>query len=123
VDGIEVMCPRYHYAVELIGARWSGAILRALLGERRRYADIKAAIPGLSDTMLARRLRELEGEGLLQRDVVPASPVRVEYGLTEKGLALAPVIEAVVRWADAWVPAPVEAAAPGRPSARARRAG
>jgi DNA-binding HxlR family transcriptional regulator len=102
---LESMCPRYHFAVELIGARWSGAILRAVLEEHHRYADIKAFIPGLSDTMLAQRLRELEREGVLERRVLPTSPVRVEYHLTDKGAALAPVIEALQTWAHDWIPA------------------
>jgi DNA-binding HxlR family transcriptional regulator len=102
----EPVCPRYHHAVELIGGRWSGAIVSAVLEGRRRYADIKAAIPGVSDTMLAQRLRQLHGEGILERRVLPSSPVRVEYLLTDKGRALAPVIEALTAWAHTWVPAP-----------------
>ncbi len=94
---VESMCPRYHLAIELIGARWSGAILRALLEGRCRYVDIKAVIPGLSDTMLAQRLRELEGHGVLARSVHATSPVRIEYRLTDKGRALAPVVDAVAR--------------------------
>ena len=97
------MCPRYHYAVELIGARWSGAILRAVMDGRHRYAEIKAVIPGVSDTMLSQRLRWLQTEGVLVRTVRDSSPVRVEYDLTEKGAALAPVVEALKAWAHEWV--------------------
>jgi DNA-binding HxlR family transcriptional regulator len=121
MDAFEAICPRYHYAVELIGARWSGAIVGALLDGRHRYADVKAVIPGLSDTMLAQRLRELEREELVERHVVASSPVRVEYHLTEKGQALAPVIDALKAWADAWIPAPGESVRRSR-SQRARRA-
>src|ERR1700712_5251810 len=104
---IRALCPRFHYAVELIGARWSGAILRAVLDGRHRYSEIKAVIPSVSDTMLAQRLRALEAEGLLERRVATgaAGPLRAEYHLTEKGAALAPVIEALQAWAHAWVPA------------------
>ncbi|WP_272474169.1 winged helix-turn-helix transcriptional regulator [Baekduia alba] len=102
---VEAMCPRFHYAVELIGARWSGAILRAVLDGRHRYSDIKALIPSVSDTMLAQRLRWLEAEGLLERRPVAGSgPLRADYHLTEKGTALAPVIEALKTWAHDWVP-------------------
>lgn len=101
------VCSRFHRAVELIGGRWSGAILQAILAGKHRYADIKAAIPGISDTMLAQRLRELEAEGLLQRQVIPTSPVRVEYYPTEKGQALGPVLHAIGAWAEAWIE-PVE---------------
>jgi len=104
----EAMCPRYHHAVELIGARWNGAIVYALLVDRHRYAEIKAMIPGLSDTMLAQRLRELEREGVLERRVIPSSPVRVEYHLTDKGRALAPVVSALRAWAHEWIAPPLQ---------------
>ncbi|MEN3312148.1 MAG: hypothetical protein V7645_1477 [Actinomycetota bacterium] len=104
MESVAAICPRYHYAVELIGARWSGAILRAVMDGAQRYAEIKAAIPGVSDTMLSQRLRWLEGEGVLERHVRDSSPVRVEYRLTERGAALAPVVEALTTWAHAWVP-------------------
>ena len=97
-------CPRYHHAVELVGARWSGAILRALLEGHHRYAEVKAFIPGVSDTMLAQRLRELECEELVERRVIPSAPVRVEYHLTAKGRALGPVVKAVEAWAHEWIP-------------------
>ena len=74
-----------------------------MLADPRRYAEIKAAVPGLSDTMLAQRLRELEHEGILERSVVAASPVRVEYHLTGKGRALAPVVDCLTRWAEEWI--------------------
>lgn len=97
------ICSRFHHAVELIGARWNGPILQAMLAGSRRYADIKEAVPGLSDTMLAHRLRELESEGLIERSVIPSSPVRVEYCPTAKGEALLPVLEAIAGWAQDWL--------------------
>ncbi len=105
------LCPRYHQAVELIGARWSGAILSLLLHGAHRYADIKARVTGLSDTMLAQRLRELEAEGLVQRRVLATTPVHVEYHLTRKGEALAPVVRALETWAHDWIPLPTTAKA------------
>jgi DNA-binding HxlR family transcriptional regulator len=98
-----VTCSRFHHAVELIGGRWTGPILQAVLDGRYRYAEIKAAVPGLSDTMLSQRLRALEVEGLLERHVLPTSPVRVEYHPTDKGRALAPVLESIAAWAQEWV--------------------
>lgn len=97
------VCSRFHRAVELIGGRWSGAILQAVLAGNNRYCDIKDVIPGLSDTMLAQRLRSLEAEGLLDRRVLPTSPVRVEYYPTPKGSALGPVFHAIETWAEQWV--------------------
>jgi len=62
-------CPRFHLAVEIIGRRWTGAIVRAMLSGRTRFSDIREVIPGLSDRLLSRRLRELEAEGLVRRSV------------------------------------------------------
>ena len=96
-------CPHYHRAVELIGSRWTGAVLRALLSGIQRFTDLTETIPGLSDRMLSQRLKELEAEGIVVRTVIPQTPVRVEYSLTEKGRALGGVIEAVSGWADQWL--------------------
>lgn len=102
--GLQIaFCPRYHHAVELIGRRWSGVVLRALLSGVTRFSDLAHAIPGLSDRMLSERLKELESEGLITRVVVPETPVRISYHLTEKGQALGDVIEAVSAWAERWV--------------------
>ncbi len=95
-------CPKYHRAVELIGRRWTGAILRALLSGVSRFSEICETVPGLSDRMLAERLKELEAEGIVSRTVFPETPVRVEYGLTGKGRDLDSVIGAVSGWAERW---------------------
>jgi len=96
------VCPLFHRAVELIGRRWTGAIVFVLLRGRARFAEIRAGIPEITDRMLAERLRELEQEGIVARTVIPMQPVRVEYSLTEKGLALAGAIDALVDWAHRW---------------------
>ncbi|MCC6312537.1 MAG: helix-turn-helix transcriptional regulator [Thermomicrobiales bacterium] len=102
-DDITPFCPAYHHAVELIGGRWTGVILRALLGGANRFSDIGAAVPGLSDRLLSERLKRLEAERIVIRVVHPETPVRVEYGLTEKGRALADVVDAISAWAETWV--------------------
>ncbi len=96
-------CPRYHQAVELIGRRWTGAIVRALLHGVTRFSGLTATIPGLSDRMLSERLKELETEGIVVRTVHPTTPVGVEYQLTPKGQALAAAVEAIAQWAEAWL--------------------
>ena len=97
------LCARFHRAVELIGGRWTGAVIRLLLNGRMRFAELRAAIPEISDRMLSERLRELEAEGIVARIVVPETPVRVEYELTEKGRALEHALAAVGKWAERWV--------------------
>ncbi|HEV7981203.1 helix-turn-helix domain-containing protein [Amycolatopsis sp.] len=106
MDDVHRVCVRFHAAIELIGARWTGAILRVMFTGQTRYAEIKAAVPGLSDTMLAQRLRTLETEGLIERRVIPATPVQVEYHLTEMGLDLEPVLASVISWSHRWIPLP-----------------
>jgi DNA-binding HxlR family transcriptional regulator len=96
-------CPHFHHAIELIGRRWTGVVLRTMLHGSTRFSDIAAAVPKLSDKMLAERLKELEAEGMITRRVVPVMPVRVEYELTDKGRALNGVVEALGEWADQWV--------------------
>lgn len=106
-------CPEFHHAVELIGRRWTGVILRAMLDGATHFGEIAVAVPKLSDRMLAARLKELEAHGVISRTVVDATPVRVEYALTRKGRALGPVVKALDAWANRWVPAcPVMGASP-----------
>lgn len=101
--GHAAVCPLYHRAVELIGRRWSGAILYALYGGETRFSDLTGAVPGLSDRLLSERLKELEAEGLVVRTVFPEIPVRIEYTLTEKGRALGQVMDAIGAWAHRWL--------------------
>jgi DNA-binding HxlR family transcriptional regulator len=107
------LCARFHRASELIGRRWTGAILFLLLESRCRFATLRHAIPDVTDRMLSDRLRELEAEGIVERTVVPDTPVRVEYSLTKKGRALAPAVAAISEWANRWSgPAGTTARAP-----------
>ena len=99
-----LVCSRFHRAIELIGSRWTGAILQTLLQGKTRYAAIKAAIPDITDRMLSERLRLLEGEKLVFRVVIPESPVRVEYELTPKGRALQNALREIGNWAERWIP-------------------
>jgi DNA-binding HxlR family transcriptional regulator len=95
-------CPEFHKAVELIGRRWSGAIVREMLGGASRFSELRDAIPDLSERMLCARLRELELEGVVSREVLAEPPARVEYRLTDKGRALQGVVAAIGEWADLW---------------------
>jgi DNA-binding HxlR family transcriptional regulator len=112
------LCSKFHVASELIGRRWTGAIIYVLLRSRCRFATLRAAIPDITDRMLSDRLQELEHEGIVERTVIPETPVRVEYSLTKKGRALATAMDAIAEWAEKWVT--VAAAAPEPVRARGR---
>ena len=97
------LCARFHKAVELIGRRWSGAIIQILRQRPSRYAELRTAIPDITDRMLSERLRELEEETIVARTVIPETPVRVEYSLTAKGRALIPIIEGMRTYGERWL--------------------
>jgi DNA-binding HxlR family transcriptional regulator len=100
------LCAQFHAAIELIGRRWSGAVIRLLMDGRLRYSDLRAAVPDISDRMLSERLKELEAAGLVRRIVTPDTPIRVEYELTEKGQALEEPLHALGDWASTWITPP-----------------
>jgi DNA-binding HxlR family transcriptional regulator len=100
------MCPRFEQATQLLGKRWTAMLLEALLQGPQRFCEMTTSVEGLSDRVLSDRLRELETEGIVERIVYPHIPVRVEYQLTDKGRALAPVIGAIHQWAEEWLPLP-----------------
>jgi len=105
------LCPKFHYAVELIGKRWTGAIINVFLKhvaeglepDGIRFHSIRTAIPELSDRMLSERLKELEIAGIIIREVYPETPVRVEYKLTSKGHSLKPIMDSIGQWSQEWV--------------------
>lgn len=96
------VCPDFHAAIELIGKRWTGAIVSALTERPMRFGELRKAVPGLSDRLLSQRLRELEEEGLVQREVEAGTPVRVTYSLTKMGDALGPTLSELKSWAKQW---------------------
>jgi Predicted transcriptional regulators len=101
-ETLERMCPRYEAAVQLLGKKWTGMLLRVLLAGPTRFSEFTRQIPDVSARLVAERLKELEEHGIVVRTVHPDRPVTVEYSLTEKGRALAPVVEAIQRWAERW---------------------
>ena len=100
---LSVFCPLFHRAVELVGRRWTGAVIRALCTGPRGFNQLLATIPGLSDRLLTERLRELESEKVVRREVLLGPPVRVQYSLTECGAELEPTIRAISAWAERWM--------------------
>jgi DNA-binding HxlR family transcriptional regulator len=99
----ESCCSAYHQAVELIGKRWTGAILFVLMDGPLRFSEVKVLVPDLSDRLLSERMKELEAEGIVERRVIDDMPVRVEYTLTSKGKALEPAVRSLKVWARSWL--------------------
>lgn len=112
------VCEHFQRAAELMGKRWNPQIVLALLSGAARFTDLRAAVPGLSDHLLSERLKELEAAGIVTRTVTPTMPVKIAYGLTERGQDLDGVMQALAEWAERWA---TEAAAHGR-SGRATQA-
>ena len=102
-EGTSPFCPRFQYAIELIGRRWVGAVLRVLGSGPARFNEILAAVPNLSDRLLTERLRELEREGVVSRTVSHDRPVRVTYELTDCGRSLSEIICSIGTWSERWV--------------------
>lgn len=114
------LCPRYQHAIEILGKRWTGLILKVLLSGPARFNELADELQVVADRVLSERLKELEAEGIITRQIYAEVPVRVEYRLTAKGHDLAPVVEAIESWSHRWiappavdddVPAPVHAIA------------
>ena len=96
-------CPLYHEAVELVGRRWTGAILRVLMDGALRFSEIAQAVPELSDRLLSERMKELERRGMVERTVISGPPLRVEYSLSQMGQELEPALSELQRWANRWL--------------------
>ena len=96
-------CPLYHEAVELVGRRWTGAILRVLMDGPLRFSEVAQAVPELSDRLLSERMKELESRGIVAQTVRPGPPLRVEYELSVMGRELEPALSELERWARRWL--------------------
>jgi DNA-binding HxlR family transcriptional regulator len=96
-------CPLYHEAVELVGRRWTGAILRVLMGGPLRFSEVAQSIPELSDRLLSERMKELESRGMVERTVISGPPLRVQYELSKMGRELEPALSELQSWAQRWL--------------------
>jgi DNA-binding HxlR family transcriptional regulator len=97
-----LLCPKYQRAMALLGNRWTWLVLRVLLDGPCRFCDFLDRIKGMSDPILSERLKELEALGLVQRRVLPETPVRIEYALTPKGQGLREPLLLLHRWCQSW---------------------
>jgi DNA-binding HxlR family transcriptional regulator len=96
------ICPRFEKAMSILSQRWTGMIIYQLLTGPQRFCTIESSI-GVSGRVLSERLKDLENEGIVKRDVIPETPVRIEYSLTEKGSALEPLMKEIENWSQNWL--------------------
>jgi DNA-binding HxlR family transcriptional regulator len=105
------LCVEFHRTIELIGKRWTGAVLAVLMQGPRRFNELLNTVPGLSDRLLTERLRELEDNGIVERRIFAERPVRIEYALTPAGLDLDQLIKVITAWGQKWRPEPSQGSA------------
>lgn len=97
-----LICPKLEKAMDLMNKRWVGMIVYQLLSGPQRFCTIEDSI-GISGRVLSERLKDLEQEGIIKREVFPETPVRIEYSLTEKGQALEPIMKQIEDWSQKWM--------------------
>lgn len=86
-------------ALQVLGGKWKPIILWHLSGEGvKRFSELKRSMPNVTQKMLTQQLREMESDGLIVRTVYPQVPPRVEYGLTEMGRSVLPILKALSEW-------------------------
>ncbi len=97
-----LLCPKFEKAMQILSKRWTGLIIYQLLSGPQRFCAIESALP-ISGRLLSERLKDLEQEGIVNRQIYPEVPVRIEYSLTKKGLALEPMLREIEKWSQTWV--------------------
>jgi DNA-binding HxlR family transcriptional regulator len=88
--------------MKMMGQRWTGLVIYQLLTGPQRFCSIESSLP-ISGRLLSERLKDLEQEGIVKREVFPETPVRIEYSLTEKGMALEPLLRELEKWSQDWI--------------------
>jgi DNA-binding HxlR family transcriptional regulator len=96
------ICQHFQRAAELVGQRWMPQVIHAMKPGPRRYSDLKTSIPRISDAILSERLKALEAARIVIRTVEPTTPVRISYGLSQRGEELADVLSELQVWAERW---------------------
>ncbi|MBM4760944.1 helix-turn-helix domain-containing protein [Bacillus sp. B15-48] len=97
-----LICPRFEKAMGILSQRWTGLVIYQLLTGPKRFCTLESSI-GVSGRVLSERLKELESQGIVKREVYPETPVRIEYSLTEKGQSLEPIMKEIENWSQTWL--------------------
>ncbi|WP_107943222.1 MULTISPECIES: helix-turn-helix domain-containing protein [Metasolibacillus] len=96
------ICPKFEKAISLLSQRWTALVIYQLLSGSQRFSEIQSAI-GISSKVLSERLKELEQQEVVKREVIPETPVVIEYSLTEKGHSIEPILRTIENWSQQWV--------------------
>jgi DNA-binding HxlR family transcriptional regulator len=97
-----IICPRFEKAMSMLSQRWTGLVIYQLLTGPKRFCTLESSM-GISGRVLSERLKDLETQGIVKREVYPETPVRIEYSLTDKGLALEPLMKEIEKWSQGWI--------------------
>jgi DNA-binding HxlR family transcriptional regulator len=94
------VCEHFQRAAEILARRWTPQMIQVLLAGPKRFGELREAVPGISDTLLSERLKQLEDDGIVRRSLHDERPVRIDYALTEAGRGLEVAIGALGEWAE-----------------------
>lgn len=97
-----IICPRFEKSISLLSQRWTALIVNQLLSGSHRFCALQSSI-GISGKVLSGRLKDLEQNGIIKRDVIPETPVIIQYSLTEKGYSLESVLKEIENWSQSWM--------------------
>ncbi|WP_099360949.1 winged helix-turn-helix transcriptional regulator [Fredinandcohnia onubensis] len=96
------ICPKFEKAMSLLSQRWTALVIYQLLVGPQRFNEIQSSI-GISGKVLSDRLKDLEHQGLVKREVIPETPVIIEYSLTERGHSIEPILREIEKWSQVWI--------------------
>lgn len=99
----KIICPKFEQTFSILGKKWTGLIIDVLLDGPRRFKDLAQTIDGVSDRVLVERLKELENEDIITKEMDDSCDISSGYRLTEKGCALQNVMNEVQGWANDWI--------------------
>lgn len=97
-----VICPRFEKAISVLSQRWTALVIYQLLPGPQRFSEIQSSV-GISGKVLSDRLKDLEQQGIINRKVIPDTPVIIEYSLTDKGASLEPILREIEKWSQCWI--------------------
>lgn len=105
---LPTICPKFEKAISLLSQRWTALIIYQLLTGPQRFNEIQTSI-GISGKVLSDRLKDLESQDIIKREVIPETPVIIEYSLTEKGQSMESILREIENWSQAWIKPEFEA--------------